>query len=727
MDFGRGDGRDGQDDRGEERFSIEFALQHAGRRASRVPPPSDPASPVPEPEPFPIVIPGSSGETMHVIDGTGTLTPVNRDSGPGTPAETPSRPPSSMEIDAHISHMEWIPSYLNLTAYGERFSAFTKERKGHPRRSRTSVYQAAAGTERGGLAKAKSVSPTKFQLPQIFPSRGAAQLDALSGRRSWSGGAVAGSAAGGVHGSGATDGSAGAAGAAAGITPAETFTSRTDAGLPPLPSAWACTELDGSVTLADGGREVEFGLPGKGLAHSTATLRSNVPISPLCGVYYFEVEVLRHGADELVIVGVCDEDTSLSKIPGAEPSTWGYHSDDGRVSASQGPGKQYGPKIAEKDVIGCGINFRKNSVFYTRNGVPLGTAFQDVRGSALYASIGLRSGEHVTTNFGHKEFYFDIDKYVYDEKQKVLRDAARATPSPAVAGDDPDANGFIRDLVWSYFMHLGYLDTAKAFENDRAREARIGTDGDVNAPAANAAANGDEMELDGDGAGNALDVAPSTADDATNGNADTSADAASSETLNALSRKRIRKAVLDGDIDGAFKLINLFYPGVLDSNPLINFRLRCRKFVELVRATIPSDDDHYHNNNNNQRAAADGPSTARPPHAEALAAAIEYGQQLRRQYGADKTPEIAETLSAVFSLLAYEDPRVAPDVSHLLDHDELAPLAEDLNSAILVSQGKPGAPPLSILARHATQCVWELADHGYNSAALVNVKDDFLS
>jgi hypothetical protein len=70
---------------------------------------------------------------------------------------------------------------------------------------------------------------------------------------------------------------------------------------------------------------------------------------------------------------------------------------------------------------------------------------------------------------------------------------------------------------------------------------------------------------------------------------------------------------------------------------------------------------------------------------------------------------------------------MSTDVAHLLDSSELSPLAEELNSAILVSQGKPGSPPLNILARHTSQTVWELADQGYNAATLLNVKEDFFS
>ena len=63
------------------------------------------------------------------------------------------------------------------------------------------------------------------------------------------------------------------------------------------------------------------------------------------------------------------------------------------------------------DVIGCGVNFTNMSAFFTKNGVALGTAFRDLKGT-LYAAVGLRTpGEVVEANFGASKFKFDIDHY----------------------------------------------------------------------------------------------------------------------------------------------------------------------------------------------------------------------------------------------------------------------------------------------------------------------------
>lgn len=131
-------------------------------------------------------------------------------------------------------------------------------------------------------------------------------------------------------------------------------------------------------------------------------------------------------------IGFSSKSVSLNRAPGWEPESWGFHGDDGHIFASQNVGKHYGEPFSSGDTIGCGVNFRTGSAFFTKNGKFLGTflglscsvlpdcnmltchcdlgpAFKEVKGK-LYPSVGMkRSGEHVRVNFGQTPFIFDID------------------------------------------------------------------------------------------------------------------------------------------------------------------------------------------------------------------------------------------------------------------------------------------------------------------------------
>ena len=62
----------------------------------------------------------------------------------------------------------------------------------------------------------------------------------------------------------------------------------------------------------------------------------------------------------------------LTRLPGWEPESYAYHGDDGHSYCSQSSGKAYGPPFTAGDVIGCGVNFRTGSAFFTKNGDHLG-------------------------------------------------------------------------------------------------------------------------------------------------------------------------------------------------------------------------------------------------------------------------------------------------------------------------------------------------------------------
>ena len=60
-------------------------------------------------------------------------------------------------------------------------------------------------------------------------------------------------------------------------------------------------------------------------------------------------------------------------------NSWGYHSDDGNFFFCENYNEygynNYGPSFTTGDTIGCCLNFRNNTVFFTKNGVNLGSYY----------------------------------------------------------------------------------------------------------------------------------------------------------------------------------------------------------------------------------------------------------------------------------------------------------------------------------------------------------------
>lgn len=173
----------------------------------------------------------------------------------------------------------------------------------------------------------------------------------------------------------------------------------------------------------------------------------------------------------------------------------------------------------------------------------------------------------------------------------------------------------------------------------------------------------------------------------------------------------IRTAVLEGDIEKALKLTNTFYPNVLKDNEHVYFRLRCRRFIEMIRqgaemqnstssngskATnghrgdwyddiINHDmdlDDHQQSNNWDRMDTEESPEN-QMEYQQLLQDTISYGQALQAEFKDDPRREVSQALQDAFALIAYQDPLNTRAVAHLLDPSGRTVVAEELNSVIL--------------------------------------------
>lgn len=163
-------------------------------------------------------------------------------------------------------------------------------------------------------------------------------------------------------------------------------------------------------------------------------------------------------------------------------------------------------------------------------------------------------------------------------------------------------------------------------------------------------------------------------------------------------------------MDKALKHTNAYYSQVLQDKPQIYFRLRCRKFIEMIRTcselhTSPSekrssslnghsgdmfDDVFEHDMELDDQLNSiddwDKMDTEEVDNSmryqNLLQETLEYGQELQLEFREDGRREVKKALEETFSLLAYEDPKTSV-VAHLLEPSGRVPVAEELNSAIL--------------------------------------------
>ncbi|GAA6060229.1 hypothetical protein JCM10212_003469 [Sporobolomyces blumeae] len=219
----------------------------------------------------------------------------------------------------------------------------------------------------------------------------------------------------------------------------------------PLPTKWDPSDRCALLELSSDSRTASFAGSAKYGDRDAAAVRADRPVPTHAGVYYFEVEVKDKGVSGYIGIGLSHRSVSLSRLPGWEALSYGYHADDGRAFCAQGTGEPFGPTFTTGDVVGCGIDWtdaggdkgkrerdgsrraKRGSandkdkdgnkgggrVFYTKNGTWLGYAFSNLSGD-LYPTIGLRTpNESVRVNFGQEPFKFDIEGLVLERKRTI--------------------------------------------------------------------------------------------------------------------------------------------------------------------------------------------------------------------------------------------------------------------------------------------------------------------
>lgn len=158
---------------------------------------------------------------------------------------------------------------------------------------------------------------------------------------------------------------------------------------------------------------------------------------------------------------------------------------------------------------------------------------------------------------------------------------------------------------------------------------------------------------------------------------------------------------MEGDVDKALKHTNAYYPQVFKQNEQVYFRLKCRKFIELIRheaeINLAGGEKRKHNGHNNRPPVGVGAgedmeldddmedvdSGMDKPADDLTEDALMYGQSLQAEYAGDERRGVRTALEEIFSLMAYQNPLKEAKVAYLLERKGRVAVAEELNSAIL--------------------------------------------
>ncbi|KAI7897225.1 uncharacterized protein EV154DRAFT_489381 [Mucor mucedo] len=501
-------------------------------------------------------------------------------------------------------------------------------------------------------------------------------------------------------------------------------------------------------------------------------MRTNFPMRPQCGIYYYEIRVLKRGQDALIAVGFCRYN-KLDKLPGCEQHSYGYHGQSGQLF-KQGHANPFGPTFTSPDIIGCGLNFATNSAFFTKNGVLLGVAEDIDTSELLYPCIGLSTnGEKITANFGQEPFAFDIDQFVKEQQAISIQSIHTEKQQAPNEKYKVDSKADMDQLVLSYLLYQGYTQTAKSLLN------------------------------------NIEHVKQKTYTDQFKCGTDEN------------NRTAIRKLILAGSVDSAIEQTRTMYPGLLEENDDLLFQLKTRKFLDiLIDGTFApcyssdTDDDTSSSYSGRSRALSvsssfhelqnqvlyeekeqtqipvksttlnliatplaplpvaasgrrlswaaiaasptstidtcavedmfiatggkrksitakrrDSHSSIDDSHEEdmkklsVIRKAMSYGHELQEEYGLQ--PRYLSKLNELFAILSFSDPKSCPS-AHLLEPSLRDTTASELNSAIKIYQGCSKHSKLESIYKQSMLTTNELVISGHGKASLLHVQEYFM-
>lgn len=148
-------------------------------------------------------------------------------------------------------------------------------------------------------------------------------------------------------------------------------------------------------------------------------LIANAAIPTHLPEYYFEVTIDKMDNNgSLISIGFLPEGSKNWGV-----GSYRYQANAKKTtfsSANRRVQNDYGMTFRTKNVIGCGWNRDEKTIYFTRDGTHLGTAFSDVNLGKVYPAVGLSKGVNLTLNFGQTPFRykFALEGETKEEREK---------------------------------------------------------------------------------------------------------------------------------------------------------------------------------------------------------------------------------------------------------------------------------------------------------------------
>ena len=107
--------------------------------------------------------------------------------------------------------------------------------------------------------------------------------------------------------------------------------------LMPLPTGWSEQDKYPGLDVMNDGQDLKYSGSASKADIEAASVRADYPMSPACGIYYFEVEIKQKSKDTAIAIGFSTAEASLERLAGWETHSWGYHGDDGKMFFESNP------------------------------------------------------------------------------------------------------------------------------------------------------------------------------------------------------------------------------------------------------------------------------------------------------------------------------------------------------------------------------------------------------